>query len=76
VETQTAFGKIGSSVVILGTNLTGATSVTFNGAAAEFTVVSSSEIIATVPAGATTGPVVVTTPNGTLRSNKTFRVIL
>ena len=75
VETQTAFGKVGSSVGILGTNLTGATSVTFNGTAAAFTVVSNSEIRATVPTGATTGSIVVTTPGGTLKSNKKFRVV-
>jgi uncharacterized repeat protein (TIGR03803 family) len=75
VRTLAVSGKVGSSVVILGTNLTGATSVTFNGTAAVFTVVSSSEITATVPTGATTGPVVVTTPSGTLASNKKFRII-
>ena len=31
VETQTTSGKVGKAVKILGTNLTGATSVTFNG---------------------------------------------
>jgi uncharacterized protein (TIGR03437 family) len=49
-------------------------SVTFNGTAAVFTVVSSSEITATVPTGATSGLVVVKTPAGTLKSNKRFRV--
>ncbi len=75
VETQTTTGKEGATVKILGTNLTGATSVTFNGTAAVFTVVSSSEITATVPVGATTGEVQVTTPGGTLSSNQKFRVI-
>lgn len=74
VETQTSSGPTGSSVTILGTNLNGATSVAFNGAAAAFTVVSRSEITATIPSGATTGLVVVTTPNGTLKSNKKFRI--
>ncbi len=74
VETQTPSGKVGASVVILGSNLTGATSVTFNGLSAAFTVVSSSEITATVPTGATSGAVVVTTPSGKLKSNKTFRI--
>jgi uncharacterized repeat protein (TIGR03803 family) len=74
VEPQTDSGKVGASVKILGTDLTGATSVTFNGIAAAFTVVSASEIEATVPAGATTGMVQVVTPNGTLSSNVSFRV--
>jgi uncharacterized repeat protein (TIGR03803 family) len=74
VETQPASAKVGATVKILGTNLTGATNVTFNGKAATFTVVSSSEITTTVPAGATTGEVQVVTPNGTLLSNVLFRV--
>ncbi len=74
MKTQTLSGKVGSRVVILGTNLNDATSVTFNGTAAAFTLVSSSEITATVPAGATTGRIVVTTPSGVLTSNKNFRI--
>jgi uncharacterized repeat protein (TIGR03803 family) len=57
-----------------GTNLTGATSVSFNGTSAVFTVVSSSEIKTTVPTGATTGTVQVTTPGGVPSSNVPFRV--
>jgi uncharacterized repeat protein (TIGR03803 family) len=72
VQTVPASGQVGSSVIILGNNLTGVTNVTFNGTSAGFTVVSSTEITATVPAGATTGPVVVTAPSGTLKSNKKF----
>jgi uncharacterized repeat protein (TIGR03803 family) len=75
IETQTSSGKVGAPVVILGTNLSGATAVSFNTVAAIFTVISSSEIKTTVPTGATTGPVVVTTPSGTLTSNKNFRVL-
>jgi len=59
-------GHIGTAVIILGTNLTGATAVTFNGTPAAFTVVSPTEITTTVPAGASTGRIQVTTPNGTL----------
>jgi len=75
LETLPAFGVVGAPITILGTNLTGATSVTFNGAAATFTVVSNTEISTTVPTGATTGKVQVDTPNGTLSSNGPFRVL-
>lgn len=68
------FGKAGTKVIILGTNLSGSTSVTFDGKAATFTVVSASEITTTVPAGATTGPVQVATPGGNLASNVDFTV--
>jgi uncharacterized repeat protein (TIGR03803 family) len=74
VETLPTSGKVGTAVIILGNNLTGASSVTFNGAAATFTVVSSTEIKTTVPSGATTGKVKVTTPSRTLTSNVNFRV--
>ncbi len=75
VETQPAIGKVGRPVKILGTNLTGTTSVTFNGMDATFTVVSSSLIATTVPAGTTTGYVTVATPGGALTSNAPFNVI-
>jgi uncharacterized repeat protein (TIGR03803 family) len=74
VETQIPYGEIGAAVNILGTDLTGATSVKFNGTAAAFKVVSSSLITTTVPSGATTGKVEVVTPGGTLSSNRDFRV--
>jgi uncharacterized repeat protein (TIGR03803 family) len=75
VETQTTSGKVGAAVKILGTDLTGATSVSFNGTAATFTVVSSSLITTTVPTGADTGTVQVVTPGGKLSSNVPFRVL-
>jgi hypothetical protein len=61
-------------IVILGNNLTGTTEVAFNGATASFQVVSSTEITARVPPGATTGQVTISTPAGTLSSNVAFRV--
>lgn len=67
-------GKAGTKVIILGNGLTGATAVTFNGVAASFSVVSDTEMTATVPTGATTGAVVVTTASGSLDSNVAFRV--
>ena len=74
VRTQTTSGKVGTTVKILGTDLTGATGVTFNGIPAEFSVVRPSEISTVVPAGATTGTVRVVTPGGTLLSDVSFRV--
>lgn len=74
VETLPVSGKVGQSVAILGTNLTGATAVTFNQTPATFTVKSSSQILATVPVGATTGTLQVVTLAGTLSSNVSFRV--
>ncbi len=75
VQSTPAFGKVGYTIFILGNNLTGTSSVTFNGVAAEFTVVSGSYIKATVPSGATTGTISVVTPTGTLNSNVAFQVL-
>jgi uncharacterized repeat protein (TIGR03803 family) len=75
VETQTTLGKVGSSVNILGTDLTGATSVSFNGTPAAFSVSSPALITTTVPAGATSGTVQVVTPGGALSSNVPFHVV-
>jgi uncharacterized repeat protein (TIGR03803 family) len=74
VETLPTSGKVGAAVIILGNNLAGATAVSFDGTAATFTVASSTEIKTTVPTGATTGNVEVTTSSGTLKSNVVFRV--
>jgi uncharacterized repeat protein (TIGR03803 family) len=74
VKTLPTSGKVGAAVRILGTDLTGAISVTFDGTAAVFTVVRPSEISTSVPTGATTGKVEVTTPSGVLSSNAAFRV--
>ncbi len=75
VETVPTADKVGHDILILGTNLTGATRVSFNGAHARFTVVSPTLIRATVPLGAVTGEVRVVTPDGELLSNVHFRVI-
>src|SRR6202041_3088452 len=69
VKTLPSAGKIGTKIVILGNNLTTATEVTFNGTAAIFKADSNTAISATVPTGATTGNVAVTTPTGILSSN-------
>jgi molybdate transport system substrate-binding protein len=63
----------GVTVTITGTNLTGTTSVTFQGVAARFKVVSAAKLTVTVPAKATTGTISVTNPSGTAVS-KTFTV--
>ncbi len=67
-------GKVGKTVEFLGQGLTGTTAVSFNGTAASFSVLSDTYLTATVPSGAKTGFVTVTTAGGKLTSNKTFRV--
>lgn len=67
-------GKVGNSVLILGTHLKGTTQVTFNGRPANFKVLSDTHMMATVPAGATSGPIHVSTPGKVLHSRKNFVV--
>jgi uncharacterized repeat protein (TIGR03803 family) len=74
VETNPKSAAVGTTVGILGNNLTGTSNVSFNGVSAAFNVVSDTYITATVPAGATTGMIEVTTPSGTLSSNVAFLV--
>lgn len=69
-------GVIGTSVVITGVGFTGVNRVRFNGTSATFTVNSNTQITATVPAGATTGPISVTKPgNNTATSSTSFTVV-
>jgi hypothetical protein len=68
-------GPPGTSVVIDGSNFAGATAVRFNGTTASaFSITASTQIRATVPMGATAGPVSVTTPSGTGASANPFVV--
>lgn len=66
--------QVGHAVEILGQGFTGTSDVSFDGNPAAFTVVSDTYLTATVPADATSGFVTVTTPGGTLKSNKKFLV--
>jgi len=66
--------KVGKSIGLFGQGFTGTTNVTFNGTPASFTVASDTYLTATVPNGAGTGAIRVSTPGGTLTSNKTFQV--
>lgn len=68
-------GKVGLVGGVLGQGFTGTTAVTLNGTAANFKVFSDSYLTVTVPPGATSGYVTVTTPRGELKSSVPFYVI-
>jgi uncharacterized repeat protein (TIGR03803 family) len=68
-------GPVGTVVTITGVSLTQTTKVTFGGVAAmSFTVNSDTQVTATVPTGAKTGKIVITTPGGTASSATSFTV--
>jgi uncharacterized repeat protein (TIGR03803 family) len=76
VKLLPALGQVGSVVAIYGTQLAGTTAVTFNGVpSTAVTQASPTLVYAKVPAGATTGPIKVTTASGSLIGNVGFKVL-
>ena len=69
-----ASGPVGTQVEISGFTLGQATKVKFNGTLAIITSKSPGLIVTTVPAGATTGRITVTTPSGIAYSPVKFTV--
>jgi hypothetical protein len=68
-------GPVGALVTLTGSNLDTATQVAFNGRMAAFTVLSSAQLTATVPAGASTGPISVGALGGTASTAAPFSVL-
>ena len=67
-------GPVGTSVTLTGTNFNGVTAVAFNGTSASYTVNSATQIVATVPSGATSGTIKVTTSGGSATSSAAYTV--
>jgi uncharacterized repeat protein (TIGR03803 family) len=67
-------GSVGSTVLINGHNFIGTTAVSFNGVSASLQVLNTQFVSSTVPAGATTGAVTITTAGGTAISSQTFTI--
>ncbi len=67
-------GTTNSTVVISGSNLTGASTVSFGGTNAAFSVDSDTQITATVPVGAASGQISVIAPGGLATSSASFTV--
>ena len=68
-------GLAGAKVTITGQRFAGASAVGFNGVTAAFTLDSDTQITATVPAGATTGPITVVATAGSAASTSDFVVL-
>ncbi|MBX3733576.1 MAG: IPT/TIG domain-containing protein [Verrucomicrobiae bacterium] len=67
-------GPVGTRVTLIGSNLGTVTRVAFNGVPSEYTIQSAASIEATVPAGATTGRIRVTNPEGSAETGENFFV--
>ena len=67
-------GAVGTVVTLTGTGLQQTTKVTFDSKSASFTVVSDTEVTATVPTGAKTGKIAITTKGGSVTSATNFTV--
>jgi uncharacterized repeat protein (TIGR01451 family) len=74
LEVTPLLGPAGTQVIIEGTTLVNVTQVTFNNVNAQFTSQSPTRLSAWVPNTATTGPIRVTTPDGTAVSPIVFTV--
>jgi uncharacterized protein (TIGR03437 family) len=61
-------------VTITGQNLSSATKVAFDGTPATIVSDTATQIVTTVPSGAATGAITVTTPAGTATSQASFTV--
>ena len=72
-----AAAVVGTLITVTGTNMTGATLVTFTGGAtaAPTVVTGATSLKVVVPEGALTGPVSVTNPTGTAPSAASFKVL-
>src|SRR5262249_43126735 len=70
-----ASGSVGAHVTLTGSGFTGATAVAFAGTAASFAVTDDAHIDTTVPFGATTGKIRVTTPSRSATSSTAFKVV-
>jgi len=69
-------GPVGTSVTLTGSGFSGANKVAFHGTpATSFSVPSATRITVTVPSGATSGTIAVTTPRGVGTSAASFSVI-
>ncbi len=67
-------GTAGTSVTITGTNLSGATNVSFNGTAGTITGNTATQLVVTAPAGVTAGLISITTPTGSVSSASNFNL--
>jgi YD repeat-containing protein len=70
-------GPVGTAITINGTGFSATpsqNSITFNGVSASITSATSNQLQVTVPATASTGPISVTSPNGSATSAGTFTV--
>jgi large repetitive protein len=70
-----ASGEVGDAVTITGAGFLGTTAVKFRSTQAVFAVTSDTQITTTVPQGAKTGPITVTTPVASAESSARFVVV-
>jgi hypothetical protein len=68
-------GTVGTRVTLQGKGLAAATGVSFGGAKARFRIVNDGKLVATVPARAKSGPIVVTSALKQVRAHGSFHVV-
>jgi YD repeat-containing protein len=76
-STSSGSGAVGSQVTITGTGFSSVATqdvVTFGGVAAQVAYASGNRLVVTVPAGATTGDIEITTPSGSVSTTTPFQI--
>ena len=68
-------GTVGTRVTLRGKGLAAATGVSFGGTKARFRIVNDGKLVATVPARAKSGPIVVTSALKQVRARGSFHVV-
>jgi uncharacterized repeat protein (TIGR03803 family) len=71
---QPSSGAVGTTIRLTGNYLLNLTGVSFNGTPATFTPINVNYAEAVVPSGATSGPITVTTMNGSITTKSNFTV--
>lgn len=68
-------GSVAAKVYLTGTNLNWTTKVSFNGKSAGFVIIRPTELLLTIPTGAVSGPIELTTLGGVVSSSNFFVVL-
>jgi PKD repeat protein len=67
-------GLAGTSITILGTNLSGATNVSFNGTTSSIISNTATQIVVSAPVGVSSGTINITTPSGSVSTATLFNL--
>jgi len=68
-----ASGRVGTQVTLTGSGFNSVTAVEFAGTSASFTISSDTQLLATAPSGAVSGPITIKAPYATVQTSASFQ---